>query len=84
MLAQNRLFDTPSTIMPERVIVIREQRQRRKLSGGRPVGVIVAQPHDHQSRHVSAALELLQIVQKHLGALHVRIIQIETAIAHDS
>ena len=52
------------------------------MPGRRARGMIVAQPHDHKSRHVSRRLELLQIVEENFRPLDIRIIEIEPAVMH--
>ena len=75
--ARIALFETPSTIMPERVVVVGHRGERRDLAGGRAGGVVVAEAHDHQPRHAAGLLEFREIAEEDLGAVDIGVLQVE-------
>ncbi len=67
---------------PERVVVVGDGGLRSDLAGADARGVIVAEPHRHEARHLAAALEFRQIAQEHLHAFDVGVVHVEAAELH--
>src|SRR4030081_2183475 len=44
--------------------------------------MVVAEAHENELRHVARGLEFLDVVQENLGALDVRIVEIEAVVFH--
>src|SRR2546427_8237984 len=62
------------------VIVISDRCKRGDLFGSRSGRMVVAQAHEHELRHLAGFLKFGKVLQKNFGALHVRIIEVETAV----
>ena len=69
MSFQNDECDRPSTILPEREIVVGDARARRAPAGRRPLRVIVRQDDHHEIRHLARRLPLAE-VRENVAGLH--------------
>ena len=76
-------FGDPFHQLAHGVIVIGGSGERSDLAGGGARGVVVAQAHDDQARHVAGFLVFGEFVQKDLGAIDVGIVQVKAAETGD-